>query len=118
MRKLLMMGVVAATATLGAVGAEASSGWVKQGVSLNARSGPSTGYPVVHTFSSCTELTLGQWQNGWVQVSYNYQNYWVAGQYVANHACQAYNPPHNPGYQKPHNPGYQQPSGGTTYKKY
>jgi uncharacterized protein YraI len=113
----MMIGLVAATASLGAVGAQASSGWVQQGVSLNARSGPSTSYPVIHTFSSCSELTLGQWQNGWVQVSYNYQNYWVSGQYVANHACQPYQPTHNQGYPT-QKPVYKAPTGGTTYKKY
>lgn len=56
---------------------------VKPGVTLNARSGPGTGYRAVTAFAPGTPLTAISHQAGWVQVSaHGTSPLWVSAAYL------------------------------------
>ncbi len=87
MKKVLISAILAATAAITATSASATSYWVKHGVSLNARSGPSTYYDVVYRFNACTPLHVVSYKDGWAKVQYNHNYYWVSAKYLSDHKC-------------------------------
>lgn len=103
MKKYLIAAVLAATSTLAATAASASTYWVKYGITLNARSGPGTYYDVIGKFHSCNAVNVVDYQNGWAKISYNGYNYWVSSRYLQQHKC---------GYQAPKKKSYSSGGGG------
>ncbi len=103
MKNFLTAAVIAVSATLAAGAASATTYWVDNGITLNARSGPGTNYHVVGSFNPCTKVHVVGYHHGWAKVAFNNYYYWVSAKYLQNHAC-------NTGYYKPapkkHNNGY------------
>jgi uncharacterized protein YraI len=92
MNSIIKTALVAGLAIAASGAAQAATYWVKDGVHLNARSGPSASYYRVYTFTPCTKLEVVGYQGGWSQVSYNNQLYWVSSKYLQDYRC---------GYQAP-----------------
>ncbi|MCC1491880.1 SH3 domain-containing protein [Cognatishimia sp. F0-27] len=94
MKTLLISAAIAASTLFGASTASATQAWVEHGISLNARSGPGTGYHVLGTFSPCTKVHVVGHKHGWAKVSFNHHHYWVSAKYLSNHACRYAKPKH------------------------
>lgn len=85
--KTLIISAIIATASLGATAASATQAWVANGISLNARSGPSTHYNVLGKFHACTKVHVVAYKHGWAKVAYDHNYYWVAAKYLQGHSC-------------------------------
>ena len=92
--KTLIASALLAVATLSAGAASATQAWVTPGITLNARSGPSTHYDVLGKFTPCTPVHVVGWHSGWSKVAFNGHYYWVSAKYLQGQSCQpAYHAP-------------------------
>lgn len=86
--KLILSGTLALglmALTVGAV--HAGTAWTSQQTSLNARSGPGTGYHVLRSFKRCTKVHVIKYSHGWAKVSYNGHHYWVSSKFLRGRPC-------------------------------
>jgi hypothetical protein len=72
--------------------------YVKHGVSLNCRSGPSADYPVVKVLHAGQDVKVIKKHYGWAKVHAHHAHCWASVGYLTSH-------PHKPSYKKKHH-GY------------
>ncbi|MGA0539873.1 SH3 domain-containing protein [Neotabrizicola sp. VNH66] len=77
-RKIIAAAVITATLPFAAL----AGSWTTSGV--NFRSGPGTYYDVIGYLPKCASVTAYDWQDGWVQVSWEGQRGWVSAKYLAD----------------------------------
>lgn len=87
MKTFLIAAILAATTTVSATAASATTAWIEPGVHLNARSGPSTHYKVLGTFNPCTRVHAVKRHGSWIKVAFKGHYYWVSAKYLQDHDC-------------------------------
>lgn len=87
MKKLIIAAIIAAGASVSASAASATAYWIQDGITLNARSGPSTHYEVLGKFRECTRVHVVAYKHGWAKVAYKHNYYWVSAKYLQDHKC-------------------------------
>lgn len=87
MKTFIKAAAIALVATVSAGAASATTYWVKDGIHLNARSGPSASTYKVGTFNPCTKVHVVDYKHGWAKVVYKHKAYWVSAKYLQGHSC-------------------------------